>query len=89
MRAGNSDSGSGGQSKVTWWIIAVAVIAAVAAIAVGILAAFLVRRKRSPKDDHPKAPEPLLKVGAAATYYHQTPAVLSKHPLHQCVATIL
>ena len=89
MRAGNTDNGSGGQSKVTWWIIAVAVIAAVAAIAVGILAAFLVRRKRSPKDDHPKAPEPLLKVGAATTYYHQIPAVLSKHPLHQWVPTSL
>ncbi|EIE23924.1 kinase-like protein [Coccomyxa subellipsoidea C-169] len=59
--AGNSEGSSGGQSKVTWWIIAVAVIAGVAAIATGILAAFLVKRKRSPREEPPKAPEPLLK----------------------------
>lgn len=41
----------------------VAVIAAVAAIAVGILAAFLVRRKRTPREEPPKEPELLLKVG--------------------------
>ncbi|BDA46412.1 probable mitogen-activated protein kinase kinase kinase 11 [Coccomyxa sp. Obi] len=52
---------SGEQPKVTWWIILVAVIAGVAAIAVGVLAAFLVRRKRSPKEEPPKDPELLLK----------------------------
>ncbi len=71
--AGNSEGSSGGQSKVTWWIIAVAVIAGVAAIATGILAAFLVKRKRSPGEEPPKAPEPLLKVGAAAYTPEETP----------------
>jgi anti-sigma-K factor RskA len=56
-----SDGGGRGNSGVTWWIIAIAVIAAVAAVAIGVLAAFLVRRKgRAPplEDD----PEGLLKV---------------------------
>lgn len=41
----------------------VAVIAGVAAIAVGVLAAFLVRRKRRPKEEPPREPELLIKVG--------------------------
>lgn len=65
--AGASSGGNKGPSGVTWWIIAVAVIAGVAAIAVGILAAFLVKRKRRPHNaDLPlKGPEALLKVGPA------------------------
>ena len=47
---------------MTWWIIAIAVIASVAAVAVGVLTAFLVRRKGRANAKLEEDPEGLLKV---------------------------